>query len=291
MRTRASGRPARSGRRSRRRRRAARPVAVVADVDGSLLADHHARLRSRRRSTPGRCRLVSPGRRGAPFARPGKVVGIGLNYQDHAAESGASIPDEPVVFLKPGSSVCGPTDDDRAAAGQHHDRLRGRARRGGRPASRALRRPGRRAGRGRRLPHGQRRHRAVAVAAGPTWAKGKCADTFTPIGPWLVTPDEVRRPAGARADAARQRRSAAVREDPRHGLRRRRAARLPQRPDDPRAGRPGAHRHARRGGGRSPRAQALPAARRRRASRGRRSGQPAHAGRRCAHLVRDRGRR
>lgn len=48
---------------------------------------------------------------GAPVTRPGKVVGIGLNYRDHAAEAGAAIPDEPVIFLKPSNTVVGPYDE------------------------------------------------------------------------------------------------------------------------------------------------------------------------------------
>ena len=48
---------------------------------------------------------------GAPFTRPGKIVGIGLNYRDHAAEARVPLPSEPVVFLKAPTSLCGPADD------------------------------------------------------------------------------------------------------------------------------------------------------------------------------------
>lgn len=166
--------------------------ALTPEVDGRLLADPlelaSVRQALRAGSLP---ELTSGVRVGAPVARPGKVVGIGLNYKDHAAESGLSIPDEPVVFLKPGTSVCGPYDTIQLPPGStttDHEVELGvvvgsRLTRCHDPAE-AL------ASVGGYLTANDVSERS-RIAAGPTWAKGKCADTFTPIGPWLVTPDEV----------------------------------------------------------------------------------------------------
>lgn len=165
---------------------------LVADIDGRLLEDE-ARLAAVRRALAVGALPALPDdvRLGPPFARPGKVVGIGLNYQDHAAETGVSIPSEPVVFLKPSTSVGGPVDPIELPPGSeatdHEVEL-------GVVVGRRL----------RRCPDPAEALAAVAgyvtandvsersrIAAGPTWTKGKCADTFTPVGPWLVTPDEV----------------------------------------------------------------------------------------------------
>lgn len=129
---------------------------------------------------------------GAPITRPGKVVGIGLNYRDHAAEARAPLPTEPVVFLKAPTSVCGPTDDIRmlprsvttdyevelgvvlgAPLKDEHDHDRALA-----------------AVAGYVLAHDVS-DRALQLERGGTWTKGKSADTFCPVGPWLVTPDEL----------------------------------------------------------------------------------------------------
>lgn len=166
--------------------------ALTPEVDGRLLADPlklaSVRQALRAGSLP---ELTSEVRVGAPVARPGKVVGIGLNYKDHAAEGGLSIPDEPVVFFKPGTSVCGPYDTIQLPPGStttdHEVELGvvvgGRLSRCHDPAE-AL------AAVGGYLTVNDVSERS-RIAAGPTWAKGKCADTFTPVGPWLVTPDEV----------------------------------------------------------------------------------------------------
>jgi 2-keto-4-pentenoate hydratase/2-oxohepta-3-ene-1,7-dioic acid hydratase in catechol pathway len=136
---------------------------------------------------------------GPPVTRPGKVVGIGLNYRDHAAEARVPLPSEPVVFLKAPTSVCGPTDDIRLlpqsvttdyevelgvvlGAPLTHERDTGRAL--GAVA-------------GYVLAHDVS-DRALQLERGGTWTKGKSADTFCPVGPWLVTPDELGDPADVR---------------------------------------------------------------------------------------------
>jgi 2-keto-4-pentenoate hydratase/2-oxohepta-3-ene-1,7-dioic acid hydratase in catechol pathway len=136
---------------------------------------------------------------GAPFVRPGKVVGIGLNYRDHAAEARVPLPTEPVVFLKAPTSVCGPTDDIRmlpqSVTTDYEVELGvvvGTTLRGERNHARALE-----AVAGYVLAHDVS-DRALQLERGGTWTKGKSADTFCPVGPWLVTPDELGDPADVR---------------------------------------------------------------------------------------------
>jgi 2-keto-4-pentenoate hydratase/2-oxohepta-3-ene-1,7-dioic acid hydratase in catechol pathway len=129
---------------------------------------------------------------GAPVARPGKVVCIGLNYSDHAAETATPVPDEPVVFMKAANTVIGPDDTvliPRTSVKTDYEIelavIIGRT-------ARYLDSP----------------EDADAVIAGYTiaddvserafqherggqWDKGKSCETFNPLGPWLVTPDEV----------------------------------------------------------------------------------------------------
>jgi len=165
---------------------------VTPDVDGRLLADPVALAAVRAALAAASLPVLPPGLRvGPPVARPGKVVGIGLNYKDHAAEAGVPIPDEPVVFLKPSTSVSGPFDPIVLPAGSessdHEVELGvvvGRLLKDCVEPAEAL------AAVGGYLTVDDVTERA-RLAKGPTWAKGKCADTFTPIGPWLVSPDEV----------------------------------------------------------------------------------------------------
>jgi 2-keto-4-pentenoate hydratase/2-oxohepta-3-ene-1,7-dioic acid hydratase in catechol pathway len=133
---------------------------------------------------------------GPPVTRPGKVVGIGLNYRDHAAEAGMPLPTEPVVFLKAPTSVSGPTDDVVMVPGSTTTDYEvelgvvlGRELRGVTDPAAALD-----AVAGYVLAQDVS-DRALQLERGGTWTKGKSADTFCPLGPWLVTPDELG-PAG-----------------------------------------------------------------------------------------------
>ncbi len=165
--------------------------AVTDDLDGALFADP-VRMAALRQVDLSALPAVPDGVRvGTPFARPGTVIGIGLNYKDHAAEIGAAIPDEPVVFLKPSGSVAGPYDDIVLPPGSvstdHEVELGvviGRRLKDCRDPGAAL------AAVAGYVVVDDVSERA-RIAAGPTWTKGKCADTFTPAGPWLVTADEV----------------------------------------------------------------------------------------------------
>ncbi|MEU6582266.1 fumarylacetoacetate hydrolase family protein [Nocardia sp. NPDC046763] len=168
---------------------------VTADIDGRLLGDPVALSAVRSALAAGTLPEVDPAARvGAPIARPGKVIGIGLNYTDHAAAIGAAIPVRPVVFLKPGTTVSGPYDAIELPPGSratdHEVELGvviGRALRDCPDAATALGAVG-----GYVTANDVTERNGIAGE--PTWVKGKSFDTFTPIGPWLVTPDEVAEP-------------------------------------------------------------------------------------------------
>lgn len=168
---------------------------VTTDLDGGFLADPVAMSAARQAVASGALPELSGAlRTGPPIRRPGKIVGIGLNYVDHAAEAGLPVPAAPVMFLKPGSSIVGPYDDvvlpPGSAATDHEVEL-------GVVIGRMLRRGSDR-DQARAAVAGYVAANDVTerelLAAGPTWTKGKCCDTFTPIGPWLVTADEVADP-------------------------------------------------------------------------------------------------
>jgi len=136
--------------------------------------------------------VPEPQRFGPPLARPGKVVGIGLNYASYAAALGAAHPAAPVVFLKASSSITGPTDPIRplrdATTTDHEVELGvviGAELRDAQDAESALD-----AVAGYLLVDDVTDRERIANSPGP-WATGKCADSYTPIGPWLVTPDEL----------------------------------------------------------------------------------------------------
>ena len=133
------------------------------------------------------------GRRiGAPVARPPKVVCVGLNYRDHAAESGADIPAEPVLFMKAANTVVGPDDEvlvPRASAKTDYEVelaiVIGRtARYLDSPADADAVIAG-------YAVSNDVSEREFQLERGGTWDKGKSCETFNPLGPWLVTADEV----------------------------------------------------------------------------------------------------
>lgn len=159
---------------------------LTLDVDGAFLAAGLAGL------DPDVLPPVAATERlGPPIGRPGKVVGVGLNYRSYAAALGVPEPSEPVVFLKASSSITGPTDPIhpmRGATTTDHEVELGVV----------LARPVREMGPeealaavgGYLLADDITDRERIATSPGP-WAAAKCADTYTPIGPWLVTPDEV----------------------------------------------------------------------------------------------------
>ena len=157
--------------------------------------DGPARLAAFVRAQAGPLPVVADTERlGPPIARPSKIVCVGLNYSDHADEMGLGHPAEPVFFLKATSALVGPDDDiiiprnaektdwevelavvigRRAAYVSEAEALDYVA--------------------GYVLHHDVS-ERAFQLERGGTWDKGKGCDTFAPLGPWLVTPDEVPTP-------------------------------------------------------------------------------------------------
>jgi 2-keto-4-pentenoate hydratase/2-oxohepta-3-ene-1,7-dioic acid hydratase in catechol pathway len=130
-------------------------------------------------------------RLGAPLCRPSKLICIGLNFADHARESGAKLPSEPVIFFKATSAICGPYDDLvipknssktdwevelAVAIGKEAKYLDEKDA------------PNHIAG---YLLHNDYSEREFQLEKGGQWVKGKSADTFAPLGPYLVTPDEI----------------------------------------------------------------------------------------------------
>ncbi len=131
---------------------------------------------------------------GACIARPGKFICIGLNYRDHAAESAMAIPAEPVIFGKWSSAVVGPDDDVEIPRGSEKTDWEVEL-------GVVIGTAGRHIAAADALSHvagycvvHDVSERAYQLERGGTWDKGKGCDTFGPIGPWLVTADDVSDP-------------------------------------------------------------------------------------------------
>ncbi|MGW2559107.1 fumarylacetoacetate hydrolase family protein [Streptomyces sp. NPDC001514] len=167
---------------------------LVADVDGALLADDAALDRIRAAAEAGELPVLDAAglRIGPPLARIGKVVCIGLNYHDHAAETGAATPAEPVVFFKAADTVVGPNDTVLVPRNSVKTDWEvelavviGRTARYLESAQEALAHVA-----GYAVAHDVS-EREFQIERGGTWDKGKNCETFNPLGPWLVTRDEV----------------------------------------------------------------------------------------------------
>jgi 2-keto-4-pentenoate hydratase/2-oxohepta-3-ene-1,7-dioic acid hydratase in catechol pathway len=154
-----------------------------------------ARLREWSAANAARAPRVAPGTRlGAPVVRPSKIVCIGLNYRDHAAETGAQIPKEPVIFFKATSSLVGPDDDLVTPRGAEKvDWEVELAVVIGARASYVTKEDAPRHIAGYAL-HNDYSERSFQLEHGGQWSKGKSADTFAPLGPFLATPDEIEDP-------------------------------------------------------------------------------------------------
>jgi 2-keto-4-pentenoate hydratase/2-oxohepta-3-ene-1,7-dioic acid hydratase in catechol pathway len=139
----------------------------------------------------GQLPTVTVERLGCPVARPSKIVCIGLNYSDHARETGAAIPAEPVVFLKATTAIVGPNDAVKLPRGSEKtDWEVELAVVMGRQASYVSEAEAMDYVAGYCL-HNDISERAYQLERGGTWDKGKGCDTFAPLGPWLVTKDEI----------------------------------------------------------------------------------------------------
>ncbi len=131
---------------------------------------------------------------GPCLARPGKILCIGLNYADHAAEAEMAAPAEPIVFMKAPSSLCGPYDDLVLPRGSQ--KTDWEVELGvviGKPASYLEEAQARSVIAGYCIVNDVS-ERAFQLERGGQWTKGKSADSFCPLGPWLVTADAVADP-------------------------------------------------------------------------------------------------
>jgi 2-keto-4-pentenoate hydratase/2-oxohepta-3-ene-1,7-dioic acid hydratase in catechol pathway len=136
-------------------------------------------------------RVADSVRWGPPIARPSKIVCIGLNYRQHAHETGAALPSEPILFFKSTSAFVGPNDDLVIPRGSEKTdwevELAVVIGRRARYVS-ELEAPHHIAG---YALHNDYSERAFQLERGGQWVKGKSADTFAPFGPFLATPDEI----------------------------------------------------------------------------------------------------
>jgi 2,4-didehydro-3-deoxy-L-rhamnonate hydrolase len=163
---------------------------VVGDLRGESLSS--AALAALARHPVERLPLVAGSPRlGPPYTGIGKFIAIGLNYSDHAAESGLPVPTEPVIFMKATSCIVGPNDDVMLPKGSVKTDWEVEL-------GVVIGRTARYVPEQSALEHvagycviNDVSERAYQIERGGTWDKGKGCDTFGPIGPWLVTADEV----------------------------------------------------------------------------------------------------
>ena len=142
-------------------------------------------------SNPALPEISKDTRLGSPVARPSKIVCIGLNYKDHAKETGAAIPAEPIIFLKSTTALTGPNDPIIIPKNsQKTDWEVELAVVIGSKASYVAEADAMNYVAGYCL-HNDVSERAFQLEMGGTWDKGKGCDSFAPIGPYLATPDEV----------------------------------------------------------------------------------------------------
>ncbi len=137
-------------------------------------------------------RLAPSVRLGAPIRRPSKIVCIGLNFRDHAAESKMELPKEPVIFFKSTTSLVGP--NDALVIPRNGTKVDWEVELAVIIGKRALYVPKERALEfvaGYAL-HNDYSERGFQLERGGQWVKGKSADTFAPLGPFVATPDEIR---------------------------------------------------------------------------------------------------
>ena len=163
---------------------------VVPDIGPAQLGA--TALAKLRKINPAKLPLVrGKPRYGCPVAQVGKFVAIGLNYADHAAESGVPVPKEPVVFMKSTTCIQGPNDPVMLPRGSVKSDWEVEL-------GVVIGTKARYVTRKDALQHvagfcvvNDVSEREYQLERGPQWDKGKGCDTFGPVGPWLVTPDEL----------------------------------------------------------------------------------------------------
>ena len=167
--------------------------AVVPDIGAAQLGD--AVLNKLAKIKPEKLPAVrGKPRLGCPLAHVGKFIGIGLNYSDHAAEAGMPVPKEPIVFMKATTCIVGPNDDVMLPKGSVKSDWEVEL--GiviGTVARHVSQKDALNFVAGYTLVN-DLSERAYQLERGPQWDKGKGCDTFGPIGPWLVTKNEIANP-------------------------------------------------------------------------------------------------
>ncbi len=161
----------------------------VADIDPATLASGLDALKA---LDPESLPAVEGNPRiGAPVANVGKIICVGLNYADHAAESNMALPKEPVLFMKATTAICGPFDDVVKPRGA--TKLDWEV-----ELAVVIGKTARSVSEGEALGHvagycilNDVSERAFQLEHEGQWVKGKSADTFAPMGPWLVTTEEL----------------------------------------------------------------------------------------------------
>lgn len=166
---------------------------IVSDYNEAFFEENGLeKLRKALESNPSLPEVDAQVRLGSPVARPSKIICIGLNYVDHCKETNAPIPEEPIIFFKSTTALCGPNDDliipknsektdweielafvmgKKASYVEEADAL-------DYVAGYCL--------------HNDYSERAFQLERGGQWAKGKGSDTFAPLGPFLATQDEIK---------------------------------------------------------------------------------------------------
>lgn len=180
---------------------------ALLDKEGTLrdLSDHiddiagehldAQRLQTLAELDSGTLPTIDPSTRIGPcVGKVGKFICIGLNYSDHAAETGAEVPSEPVIFNKWTSAICGPNDDVKIPRGSQKTDWEVEL-------GVVIGKAGRYIGEADSMSHvagfcvvNDVSEREYQLERCGSWDKGKGCDTFGPLGPWLVTPDEVANP-------------------------------------------------------------------------------------------------
>ncbi|KAA9149897.1 fumarylacetoacetate hydrolase family protein [Amycolatopsis acidicola] len=166
---------------------------VTADIDGAFLAGGGLDTAWQAVGDLPELAGAEQLRTGSPVARPGAIVCVGMNYAEHAAESGAKPPEVPIIFLKTPNTVGGP--DDRVAIPPGSERTDWEVELGVVIGKRALYLDSPEQSMahvaGFLVGNDLSERRYQLEESGGQWSKGKCAPGFSPLGPWLVTPDEV----------------------------------------------------------------------------------------------------
>ena len=166
---------------------------IIGDIDSSALSDQV--LQKLRDTDLSKLSIVSEGSRiGACVGNIGKMICIGLNYSDHAAETGAKPPPEPIIFMKANSAICGPNDDVRIPKTSEKtdwDVELGFV----------IGKEAKYVSEAKAMEHvagycivNDVSERSFQAERSGQWTKGKSCDTFGPTGPWMVTRDEIANP-------------------------------------------------------------------------------------------------